>query len=201
MNGVRTIFAILALIAGSSAIAQGRTDISVGLAAQPSSGLVPGQPIVFTLAVTNNGPESVDDYNLALYSSDILDQFDASSGSTDCQGYTVVVSDGKTFHFNIVWSPTIQGQGALEVGETRSCHISLALSSQAPAVWPFSFGVADFFDDLNPDNNVSTVILRRGDVAPVAVPTLSISMLVFFIVVLATVACAEFARNSNFRVS
>jgi hypothetical protein len=73
----------------------------------------------------------------------------------------------------------------------------LALSSQAPAEWPFRFGVADSFDDINPDNNVSTVILRRGGMAPIAVPAVSTCALFLLIVALAWVACRTFARNAR----
>jgi len=203
MPYIRSFLVVLILIAGLRTTAYAQTDISVELTAQPNSGLVPGQPIVFTLSVTNIGPESVptSEYRFALFSSDIYDQFDTSFGLVDCQGYAAIVSDGKTFYFTLVWSPTFLDQGALEVGETRTCHITLALSNQAPAVWPFSFGVADFFDDLNPDNNVSTVILRRGDIAPVAVPTLSIPVFILLIVTLASMACITLAWRSSSRFS
>lgn len=178
---------LLLILIGAAGLAapeaiHAQTDVSVELTAQPNSGLIPGQPIVFTLAVTNHGPLPEDDYNLAIRSSDIHDQFDPSSGSTDCIGYTVIITDGDGFSYaTISWSPTILGQGALQVGETRSCHITLALSNSAPADWPFSFGVADLFDDINPDNNVATVILRRGDVAPVELPALSLYTIMLLI--------------------
>jgi hypothetical protein len=192
----RVLFVLLTLSLGLPTYAQFITvpaDISVQMTAEPRYGLVPGQPIVFTLTVTNNGPDSVD--RLLLYSSDIFDEFDTSSGSNDCQGYAVVVSDGETFHFNLTWSPTVQG--ILNVGESRTCHITLALSSQAPEVWPFSFGVAFFYEDINPNNNVATVTLRRGDVAPIAVPMLSIQVLTVLIVALASMACTAFLRNAD----
>ncbi len=203
MGLLRICLVVLALMFGSAGPAQAQTDLSVDFTAQPSSSLVPGQPIEFTVTVTNHGPEPVPAVgsNLALFSSDFYDQFDSSFGSADCQGYTVFVSDGDAFHFNLVWFPTFQDQGALEVGESRSCHITLALSNQAPAEWPFSFGVAESFDDINPDNNVSTVILRRGDMAPIAVPTLSTYALLLLIVALALLANTTFARTSNSRIS
>lgn len=172
-------------------LAHAQTDISVELTAQPSSGLVPGQPIVFTLTVTNQGPEVVpaSDSKFALFSSDFYDQFDVSfPGTADCLGFGAIISDGKTFHYNLVWIPTFLSQGALAVGESRSCHFTLALSNQAPAAWPFSFGVAEFFKDINPDNNVSTVILRRGDIAAVELPALS-----FYTFMLLTAALASMA--------
>ncbi|WP_371280183.1 hypothetical protein [Dokdonella sp.] len=172
-------------------LADAQTDISVELAAHPSSGLIPGQPIVFTLAVTNHGPVAVptSGSKFSLFSSDFYDQFDVGfPGTADCQGFGAIISDGKTFHYNLVWFPTSLDQGALEVGEIRSCRFTLALSNQAPPVWPFSFGAAEFFDDINPDNNVSTVILRRGDIAPVELPALTMSAFILLTTALAFTA-------------
>jgi hypothetical protein len=200
MAFVRTFLILVILFAGLRTTAFAQTDISVELSAQPNSGLAPGQPIVFTLAVSNLGPEPVDDYNFALFSSDFYDQFDVSfPGTADCQGFGAIVSDGKTFHYNLVWSPTFLSQGPLLVGETRSCHFTLALSNQAPAAWPFSFGVAEFFVDLNADNNVSTVVLRRGDIAPIAVPTLSFQLMMALIFALASIACIAVSRINGSR--
>jgi hypothetical protein len=204
VNVSRIILLILTLVAGLSAFAQvqAQTDISVELTAQPSSGLVPGQPIVFTLSATNHGPLPVDDYTFAIFSSDIYNEFDPSYGSTDCQGYAVFITDGDGFSYaTISWSPTFLDLPALEVGETRSCHITLALSISAPAVWSFSFGVAEFFDDINPSNNVSTVILRRGDVAPVAVPVLSLHGLMLLGFTLASMAWAALRARGGLRVT
>jgi hypothetical protein len=198
MAFIRTLFVTLILIVGLGTKAHAQTDISVAFTAQPDSGLVPGQPIIFTLTVTNLGPEPVpaSGSKFSLYSSDFFDQFDVSSaGTADCLGFGAIVSDGKTFHYNLVWFPTFLSQGELAVGEIRSCHFTLALSNQAPAVWPFSFGVAEFFADLNPENNISTVILRRGDIAPIAVPALSFQALMLLIVALASMACSAFLRN------
>ena len=66
------------------------TDISVHLTAQPDVGLIPGEPIVFTLTVVNIGPQPAND--LSVISSDFYDQIDLGSGSADCQGVILSVS-------------------------------------------------------------------------------------------------------------
>lgn len=200
MKVLRAFLVTLILTAGLSPSARAQTDVSIGLVAQPNSGLVPGQPIVFTLTVTNNGPEAVPAVGsgLALYSSDIYDEFDASSGSTDCLGYTVIITDGDGFSYaNLVWYPTLF-LGILDTGETRSCHITLALSNQAPEEWPFSFRISDSFQDVNPSNNVATVILRRGDVSPVVVPALSLPALLLLSALLALMAWVRLWKRRTF---
>jgi hypothetical protein len=63
------------------------------------------------------------------------------------------------------------------------------MTNQMPPVWPFTFGIlSSYFEDINPANNASTVILRRGDFGPVAVPSLSPSALLPLIIGLATTA-------------
>jgi hypothetical protein len=145
------------------------SDISVHLSAYPDSHIIPDQPVIFTLTVVNHGPEPVD--LLAVISSDFYDQIDPYFGIVDCQGVVLSVSDGKTFHFNYWWYTT--DEGVLAVGESRTCHITLAMTNQMPAVWPFSFAIPPFIEDINPANNSATVILRRGDIEPLAIPMLS----------------------------
>lgn len=197
MKFPRSILVIVSLIVGCQSTAQAQTDVSVQLTAQPTVGLIPGQPIDFTLAVTNHGPLPVDDFKFALFSSDIQNQIASGSVSTDCQRYWVIVSDGKTPYYNLVWSPTFLDLPALEVGETRSCHITLALSDQAPAVWPFGFRISDAFDDTNPGNNVASVILRQGELEPVAVPTLSPITQLMLIIMLASMAWVTIGRSTS----
>ncbi|MBK8124218.1 MAG: hypothetical protein IPK54_11825 [Dokdonella sp.] len=185
------LFAVLALWAGLDARAEDHaSDISVHLSAQPSTGLVPGQPIEFTLNITNHGPEPVN--RVTLLSSDFYDQFDLDFGTTDCENFVVIITDGEVFHYNLVWYPA--DFVALEVGETRVCHFALALSSQAPPIWPFSFGLATIDEDINPANNVSTVILRRGDIPPTALPMISPIISLLLALGLATVACLAISR-------
>ena len=187
------LLAVLALWVGPDAQAEDHaSDISVHLSAQPSVGLVPGQPIDFTLSITNHGPEPVS--RVTLLSSDFYDQIDLSVGSGTCENFLLLVFDEKTtFHFNYVWYPA--DFVALEVGETRACNFTRALSSQAPPIWPFSFGLAYIDEDINPANNVSTVILRRGDIAPAALPTISPYVSLLLALGLATAACCAVRRR------
>lgn len=186
---LRTALATLALLAGPLVHA-GQVvlpaDISVQLSAQPNTNIVPGEPIIFTVTVVNNGPESVD--RLVLISSDFYDQIDLNYGSSDCQGVVLSVTDGKTFHFNYSWNPTLF-DGPLMVGESRTCNITLALTGQAPPIWPFSFAIPAFIEDIDSTNNAATVILRRGDIAPRAIPMLSPIVLLMLAIGLATIAC------------
>jgi hypothetical protein len=183
---------VLALWAGLDARAEDHaSDISVHLSAQPSVGLVPGQPIDFTLSITNHGPEPVS--RVTLLSSDFYDQFDLNFGTADCENLVVIITDGELFHYNLVWYPADFVQ--LEVGETRTCHFTLALSNQAPPIWSFSFGLAYTDEDINPANNVSTVILRRGDMAPAALPTISPYVSLLLVLGLATSACRAVRRR------
>ena len=171
------------------------TDISVHLTAQPDVGLIPGEPIVFTLTVVNIGPQPAND--LSVISSDFYDQIDLGSGSADCQGVILSVTDGEPFHFNYTWYPTVF-EGPLLVGESRTCRFTLALTSQAPPVWPFGFGLRTYlFEDINPANNTSTVILRRGDIAPVAIPMLSPTVTLLLALAMAASACYALRRSQS----
>lgn len=192
---LRTALATLALLVGPLVHA-GQVvlpaDISVQLSAQPSTNIIPGEPVVFTVTVVNHGPEPVS--QLALISSDFYDQIDLNYGSVDCEGVVLSVADGEIFHFNYWWRPTLF-DGPLSVGESRTCHITLAVTNQMPPIWPFSFELLGYYEDLNPANNISTVILRRGDIAPVAIPTLSPGALLLLAAGLAVAACCAFRQH------
>src|SRR5690348_9661318 len=95
-------------------------DISVALTAEPSSDLLSGQRITFTLAVTNHGPDPA--APVSLGSSAIYDELDVLSATSDCANLALAVvdtSDG--FYYAYDWFPT--DESPLAVGETRSCHI------------------------------------------------------------------------------
>jgi len=192
---LRKVIALLTLLTAPFAYAGHvvlPADISVHLDAQPNSNLSPGEPVVFTLTVVNHGPEVVNTF--ALISSDFYDQIDLNFGTNDCQGFGLTVADGETFHFNYWWYPTDQG-GVLAVGESRTCHFTRALTPQMPVVWRFGFAIPAFIEDINPTNNVSTVTLRRGDIAPMAIPVLSPTILVLLAIALATTACCAFRQR------
>jgi hypothetical protein len=69
----------------------------------------------------------------------------------------------------------LPGSPDFEVGETLACHFQLSLSAQAPLVWPFSFSVSTYVLDLNPSNDIGTVVLQKTAAAsvPTPLPTLS----------------------------
>src|SRR5215475_10124641 len=70
------------------------SDIAVTLTATPTSNLVPGQRIYFTLTVTNLGPATVN--NLVVQSSPIYGEFDPYTGTVDCQDMIAQVVDTET---------------------------------------------------------------------------------------------------------
>ena len=170
------------------------SDLSVHLSAQPAVNIEPGEPIVFTLTITNHGPEPVN--HVGFISSDFYDQIDLNFGGADCKGIVLSVADGETFHFNYSWYPTLF-DGPLAVGESRTCHITLALTHQAPPIWSLGFSLRTFFEDINPSNNAATVILRRGEAAPTTVP--SHSPLTLLLLVMGLLATAWWMLSQRVR--
>jgi len=153
-------------------------DVSVRMTAAPTTGLVTGEPFVITLSVTNHGPDPVD--FMVLISTDFQEEFDSSVASNDCSGLAVVVSDGKSYHYNFWWFPT--SEGVLEVGATHVCHITLGLSPFAPDIFEFGFAIPEFFEELDPSNNSASVTLRR--VAATQLPVLSPTSLLVLLIAL-----------------
>lgn len=191
MNVRRVLGLVLLLVAfpASAGFVNVPADISVQLNAEPSSGLTTGEPITFTISATNHGPSPVN--NLLLISSDFVDEFDLSAGTSDCQDLGLVVADGESFYYHYHLRPTYPDP--MQVGETRTCHITLPLSAQAPDTWTFGFGVAFFYLDINPANNTSVVTLRRGLDPARAIPTLSPGVLLLLAALL--LAAAAHARR------
>lgn len=145
-------------------------DGSVGLTAEPTVGLMLGQPITFTMSATNHGPQPIE--SLGMLSSRFTDELDFSGASSDCQGLVLMVGDGKDFvDYAYYWSATFGVP--IAVGETRTCHLTLTVGAGAPATWTFGFEIPSIFVDLDPTNNSAFVTLRRGVVQPTVVPTLS----------------------------
>jgi len=98
------------------------SDIAVGLTANRSEDLVPGQLITFTITVTNNGPEPV--HPLSLIGSPIYDELDVFGGTADCENrLALAVADGDDFFYYIYsWFPIFLEDDPLPVGATRSCY-------------------------------------------------------------------------------
>jgi hypothetical protein len=143
-------------------------DVSVQMSAVPTAGLLTGQPFVVTLTVTNHGPEPADP--LMIISSAFTNKLDPSVGEIDCPYMGVVVSDGETYYYQYAWIPTIGG--AIEIGQTLTCHITLALSASAPDIYVFGFEIPSFIEDLDPSNNSASVTLRRA--AATVLPAMSV---------------------------
>ncbi len=189
MNASRYLFAIATL--GAVAISLASTavvvpsDVAVSLAATPSVNLVPGQPITFTLAVTNLGPEPVD--RVEIISSNISDQLDLSTAKVDCTGMVLNVVDTTTgAYYYYSWYPAFFSD--IAVAETRACHLTLALTSHAQATTPFSFGLPSYYTDINSSNNSAMVLLQQ--VVP-SIPSLSPIALLLLAVLIATAVAAD----------
>jgi hypothetical protein len=165
------------------------SDVSVQLSAEPDSGLVTGQPITFTFSVTNHGPEPVP--TLVVSSSDFTNEFNLALGTSDCSNLGLVVVDGKSFYYYYDWVPSFGG--AIEVGETRSCHLTLPVGSQAPDIWAFGLSMPSSYQDLDGSNNASEVTLRRvlGVTAPIPVPAMSPIALLFLALLMFAVAVSS----------
>lgn len=151
------------------------SDLAVSLTAEPSGDLEPGDIVSFTISITNNGPEPVDRF--ALQSSPIVDEIDVLSGSIDCDDHLfVTVADfGSGFYYTYIWQLAFPGEPPLQVGETRHCRFSDPYTEWAPPEFPVTFSPGTAFSDLDPSNDIATVVLRgatRG-VATTPVPTLS----------------------------
>jgi len=147
------------------------SDVSVTFTAVPTSGLVVGQPIDFTLTVTNIGPNQIND--LLVESSNFVFEFGAFSQVTgDCFLLTRVSDTTTGFFYNLDWFVTGSSTGSkpLAVGQTVTCHFRTSLSSSAPTTTLFSFGLPSYYTDVNPANSRATVTLQ--EVLPV-VPTIS----------------------------
>jgi hypothetical protein len=176
-----------------------RTDVAVGLIADPSIGLQSGQTVVFTISVTNLGPEPIQYFLLG--SSLVHDELRPYYGSTpDCEGDSYATG-------NDIFGPIIEYRWLpgnltpIAVGETRYCRLSLEFTSAAPASFAFSFGLWRDYTDPDPSNNRATVVLQRGP-EPTSVPTLSskwLSLLAGLLIVCASARCQRNDQNQKQR--
>lgn len=142
-------------------------DVGVEFAVTSSSPLLPGEPINFTLTATNHGDDPVD--FLALSSSHFVHEIEP--GPADCT-MGIVVADGDGFFvYYLNWYIAGAIGEPLQPGESRVCHFQMALSTVAPAVYPFTFGLPSYYTDPNPANDRVTLYLRRGDLAPTTLPS------------------------------
>ncbi len=171
-------------------------DISVSVSADQDTALVTGQPITFTISATNHGPNPVE--TLIISSSDFTNEFVLDGASSDCDILGLVVVDSEfSFYYYYNWIPTLGAR--LETGETRSCHLTVPLSANAPPVWNFGFSIPDFFIDLDPSNNSASVTLRRAVIDPTPIPALSSRALILLALLMAAMgvqAAGSTARRS-----
>jgi len=143
------------------------SDVSVTLSASPDFGLAVDEIVHLQLSVTNNGPVVLN--NVIVFSSHFYDQFDLGKSSNDCLMTFVVDDDGTPFSYLHIWYATQYAD--LAVGETRTCHIQMALSPRAPPVTSLTFGLPYFYLDPDPTNDRQTVFLHRAlDSIPTASP-------------------------------
>jgi hypothetical protein len=156
------------------------SDIAVTLAVSPSTQLVPGQPFVATISVTNNGPVTVPVFE--LLSSKYTDEFDLNVGSNDC-GMGQEIVDGDVSYSMAFWDVY-----ALGVGETRICHWTLALSPYAAQSTLFSFGLAYFHTDPKSPNDMGFAYLKQANSAIPALSNISLVLLTTFLIGIAGAA-------------
>jgi Domain of unknown function DUF11 len=160
------------------------SDVGVTLSASPTTQLATGQPINFTMTVTNYGPDPIP--VVEVLSSMWLNQISPISYNQSECTLVVLVLDGVTPSYSMSWIIAgLPGQPVFAAGETRTCHFSLSLTAAAPAAMSFDFGLPSFIPDTNPANDTGTVLLQRA-IDPI--PTLSSLMLLLLSGLLVTTA-------------
>jgi hypothetical protein len=168
-------------------------DVGVAFSVTSSSPILPGEPINFVLTATNHGDDPVE--FLALSSSYFVHEI--VSGPADCT-MGIIVADGDGFFvYYLTWYLAGALGEPLEPGETRVCHFQMALTSAAPAVYPFTFGLPSYYTDPNPANDRVTLYLRRGDLAPTTLP--SNSALAMLLLSLGLMVAAGFGMRGRAR--
>nr|WP_305119336.1 hypothetical protein [Tahibacter harae] len=192
---------VLALLSAraSAGTVQVPSDIAITLTAAPTAALRPGQPVEFTLGVTNNGPAPV--RRLLITGPDVYDQIYLPGGAwTDCPMFLTVVDGSAASYWYLFWYPAFPNAPDIAVGETRTCRFRLELTPAAQAVTPVSVGLPSFYLDPNPSNDRATVLLTRA-VTPAAtpVPTLARSVLVLLAGLLAGIAALRLFRLTGNR--
>lgn len=175
------------------------SDVSVSLTAEPSTGLESWDAITFTVSVTNLGPESLD--RLGVSSSFFHDQLDVFSLVIDeCEGGpfgAAVVDYIGGYDYYVFWYPVFPSTPALNVGETLTCRFSMALTDTAPAVYPFSFDLGGSLVDLDPSNNIATVVLRRAAPAADATPIPTLSPIALFVLAVLLTGMVRAAQRAG----
>jgi hypothetical protein len=167
------------------------TDVAVTLTAIPTTNLVSGESVVFTMTVIDNGPLSLGYF--AIIGPQISGQFSVPSGTwNDCGLFTTTGDSDDGPFWTPEWFPSGLGENPMAVGETRTCHFTLTVASGLPRAYAFTMFLPDYWSDINSSNSSATVSLQRAiDV----VPALSIWMLAFLTASL--IAASHFWRYLN----
>lgn len=150
-------------------------DISVSLTAEPNVNLVTGQPIHFTITAINHGPGLA--LPLVVSSSEFVNEFDLGNANADCIELLGLVVGDTEFGYFYYYDWYVALLTPLHPGQTRTCHLTLPLSANAPDAFTFTWGIPDFFIDNDPSNNSASVTLRRATATPTTLPALSVSAL------------------------
>ena len=141
------------------------SDVAVSLTATPTQSLMAEQPIALTLAVTNNGPAPLDFVFVA--SSEFHTDFRLMTA--DCRIVTGILEVDGPATYLAYWVPT--DDGPMQVGETRTCHVQMALTPRAAPVVAWTWGLLETDTDPVPANDRATVFLRRAiESVPLASP-------------------------------
>jgi len=167
---------LAALLALASASASAGTwvipaDISVSMTAEPSINLVTGQPIHFTITSTNHGPGLA--LPLVVSSSEFDNEFDLGNASAECVEILALAVGDSEFGSSYYYDWYVAIFTPLHPGQTRTCHLTLPLSANAPDAFTFTWAIPDFFIDNDASNNSASVTLRRATAAPTTLPALS----------------------------
>jgi hypothetical protein len=185
----RLLFVLLASVLFSSMALAGTvplpSDVSVTLTATPTSNLAPGDSIVFTMTVTNNGPSSLSAFSIV--GPQISTQFYYPTTSwNDCNLITITGDSTNGPFWIPEWNPTGPiGEDPMAVGEIRVCHFTLTVAPTFPPGYPFTIRLGTLWTDPNSSNNSATVLLQRA-IDPI--PALSSTMLLILAGLLAVIA-------------
>ena len=146
------------------------SDVAVTLGASRTIGLNVGEPVVLTIAVTNLGPAPLS--SVVLGSSRYTNEFEITQ-PVACPGLVQSVLDGEdSFFYYMDWFVAgIPSGSTLEVGQTNTCDLHIALTEAAPRAFHFTFGLTTYNTDPNPANDRDAVTFVRS------LPTRSVPML------------------------
>jgi hypothetical protein len=163
---LRTALMVVAILAASARLAIAQpvplyTDVAVTLGATPTRNLSTGDTITFTTTITNNGPVAVG--YVAIIGPQIFSEFyNPTSAWNDC-GLMTTTGDSEFGPFWVIeWFPDGLGEAPLAVGETRTCHFTLAVAPAFPGTYSFTMMLPDYWSDIDPGNDQATVILSRA---------------------------------------